>query len=122
MVNAPAGNTVAAAEHTLALMLALSRNIPDANQSVKGGQWRRSAFMGIEVRNKTLGIAGLGRVGTEVAHRAQGFGMRLVGYDPFIPPDYAQRLGVEMMSLDESWPSPTSSLSTLPLPTAPTTL
>ena len=101
VVNAPAGNTVAAAEHTLALMLALSRNIPDANQSVKSGQWRRSAFMGVEVRNKTLGIAGLGRVGTEVARRAQGFGMRLVGYDPFIPPDYAQRLGVEMMSLDE---------------------
>ena len=101
VVNAPAGNTVAAAEHTLALMLALSRNIPDANQSVKGGQWRRSAFMGVEVRNKTLGIAGLGRVGTEVARRAQGFGMRLLGYDPFIPPDYAQRLGVEIMSLDE---------------------
>ena len=78
VVNAPAGNTVAAAEHTLALMLALSRNIPDANQSVKGGQWRRSAFMGVEVRNKTLGIAGLGRVGTEVARRAQGFGMRLL--------------------------------------------
>ena len=66
VVNAPTGNTVAAAEHTLALMLALARNIPDAHHSVKGGEWRRSAFMGIEVRNKTLGIAGLGRVGTEV--------------------------------------------------------
>ncbi|MCH2519820.1 MAG: phosphoglycerate dehydrogenase [Dehalococcoidia bacterium] len=101
VVNAPTGNTVAAAEHTLALMLALARNIPEAHRSVKGGEWRRSAFMGIEVRNKTLGIAGLGRVGTEVARRAQSFGMRLVGYDPFISPDHASRLGVELLTLDE---------------------
>jgi len=101
VVNAPTGNTVAAAEHTLALMLALARNIPDAHHSVKGGQWRRSAFMGVEVRNKTLGIAGLGRVGTEVARRAQSFGMRLLGYDPFVAPEYARRLGVELMSLDD---------------------
>ncbi|MCH8282845.1 MAG: phosphoglycerate dehydrogenase, partial [Chloroflexi bacterium] len=100
VVNAPTGNTVAAAEHTMALMLALARNIPDAHHSVKGGEWRRSAFMGIEVRNKTLGIAGLGRVGTEVARRAQSFGMRLLGYDPFVSPDYALRLGVELMPLD----------------------
>ena len=73
VVNAPTGNTVAAAEHTLALMLALSRNIPSAHQSLLEGQWRRSAFVGIEVRNKTLGIAGLGRVGTEVARRAPKF-------------------------------------------------
>ena len=101
VVNAPTGNTVAAAEHTLALMLALSRNIANANQSMKEGQWRRSAFMGIEVRNKTLGIAGLGRVGTEVARRAQSFGMRLLGYDPFLSPDHAARLGVELMDLGE---------------------
>ena len=74
---------MAAAEHTMALMLALSRNIPSAHQSMKEGQWRRSAFMGIEVRNKTLGVVGLGRVGSEVARRAQSFGMRLVAYDPF---------------------------------------
>ena len=101
VVNAPTGNTVAAAEHTLALMLALARNIPEAHRSVKGGEWRRSAFMGIEVRNKTLGIAGLGRVGTEVARRAQSFSMRLVGYDPFISPDHANRLSVELLTLDE---------------------
>jgi D-3-phosphoglycerate dehydrogenase len=101
VVNAPTGNTVAAAEHTLALMLALSRNIAAANQSMKQGEWKRSAFMGIEVRNKTLGIAGLGRVGTEVARRAQGFGMRLVGYDPFLTPDHASRIGVELMTLEE---------------------
>ena len=101
VVNAPTGNTVAAAEHTIALMLAMSRNIPNANQSMKEGQWRRAAIMGIEVRNKTLGIAGLGRVGTEVARRAQSFGMRLVGFDPFVAPEYARRLGVELLTLDE---------------------
>jgi D-3-phosphoglycerate dehydrogenase len=93
VVNAPTGNTVAAAEHTLALMLALSRNIPHAHQSLKEGEWRRSAFIGAEVRNKTLGIVGLGRVGSEVARRAQSFGIRLVACDPFVAPDYARRLG-----------------------------
>ena len=101
VVNAPTGNTVAAAEHTLALMLSLARNIPSAHQSLKEGQWRRSAFMGIEVRNKTLGIAGLGRVGSEVARRAQSFGMRLVAYDPFVSPDYASRLGVELLPMEQ---------------------
>ena len=101
VVNAPTGNTVAAAEHTMALMLALSRNIANANQSMKEGQWRRSAFMGIEVRNKTLGIAGLGRVGTEVARRAKSFGMRLLGYDPFLAPDHAAQIGVELVDLEE---------------------
>ena len=100
VVYAPTGNTIAAAEHTIALMLALSRNIAEANQSMKEGQWKRSAFMGIEVRNKTLGIAGLGRVGTEVARRAQSFGMRLVGFDPFVAPEYARRLGVELLTLE----------------------
>lgn len=101
VVNAPTGNTVAAAEHTLALMLALSRNIPYAHQSLKAGEWRRSDFVGIEVRNKTLGIIGLGRVGSEVALRAKSFGMRLVAYDPFVAPDYARRQGIELLSLEE---------------------
>ena len=101
VVNAPTGNTVAAAEHTLALMLALSRNIPYAHQSVRGGEWRRSAFMGVEVRNKTLGIVGLGRVGSEVARRAKSFDMRLVAFDPFVTPEYARRQGVELLSMEE---------------------
>ena len=101
VVNAPTGNTVAAAEHTLALMLALSRNIPSAHQSMKEGEWRRSAFMGVEVRDKTLGIVGLGRVGSEVARRAQSFGMRLVAYDPFVAPEYAGRLGAQLLTFDE---------------------
>ena len=102
VVNAPIGNTVAAAEHTVALMLALARNVPQAYASMKDGQWQRSAFMGIEVRNKTLGIIGLGRVGSEVARRAASFGMRLVAYDPFVAPDFASRLGVTVVSLDEA--------------------
>ena len=101
VVNAPTGNTVAAAEHTMALMLALSRNVPSAHQSLKSGEWKRSAFMGVEVRNKTLGICGLGRVGSEVARRAQSFDMKLVGYDPFVSPDYAKRMGIDLLSLEE---------------------
>ncbi len=101
VVNAPTGNTVAAAEHTMALMLALSRNVPTAHQSLKSGEWKRSQFMGVEVRNKTLGVCGLGRVGSEVAHRAQSFDMRLVGYDPFVSPDYARSKGIELLSLEE---------------------
>ena len=100
VVNAPAGNTIAAAEHTMSLMLALARNLPQAHQSVKQGKWERSSFMGIEVRNKTLGVIGLGRVGSEVARRAQSFAMRLIAYDPFVSPDYARILGVELVSLD----------------------
>ena len=104
VVNAPIGNTVAAAEHTLALMLALARNVPQAYASMKEGQWQRSAFMGIEVRNKTLGIIGLGRVGSEVARRAGSFGMRMIAFDPFVAPDFAARLGVTTMTLDELLP------------------
>ncbi|MBC7345241.1 MAG: phosphoglycerate dehydrogenase, partial [Clostridia bacterium] len=72
VVNAPEGNTIAAAEHTLAMMLALARNIPQANQLLKAGKWERKRFMGVELRNKVLGIVGLGRIGSEVAKRARG--------------------------------------------------
>ena len=101
VVNAPTGNIVAAAEHTFGLILALSRNIAHAHQSLRQSEWRRSEFVGIEVQNKTLGIVGLGRVGSEVARRAQSFGMRLVAFDPFVAPDYARRMGVSVVSLDE---------------------
>ena len=97
VVNAPTGNTVAAAEHTIALLLAMARNVPQAHHSLKEGKWTRSAFIGIEVRNKTLGIIGLGRVGSQVARRAQSFGMRLLAYDPFVAPDYARMLAVELV-------------------------
>ena len=101
VVNAPAGNTIAAAEHTLALILALARNLPQAHQALKDGQWKRSSFVGVEVRNKTLGIIGLGRVGSEVARRAQSFAMRLIAFDPFVSPDYARILGIELVPLAE---------------------
>lgn len=101
VVNAPAGNIVAAAEHSLALMLSLARNIPQAYSSMNDGKWQRSLFMGVEVRGRVLGIVGLGRVGTEVATRARAFGMDLLACDPFVSPDYADRLSVELVSLDD---------------------
>lgn len=101
VVNAPTGNTISAAEHTIALMLALARHIPQANASLKSGAWRRSDFMGTEVRNKTLGIIGLGNVGSEVARRAKGLEMELIGHDPFISADYAHNLQVELVSLEQ---------------------
>ncbi len=100
VVNAPTGNTVAAAEHTIAMMLALARNIPQAHESLRRGEWTRSAFTGVEVRNRVLGVIGLGKVGTEVAHRARGLHMRVLGYDPFVSPDHATMLGVELADLE----------------------
>jgi len=100
VVNAPTGNTISAAEHTIALMLALARHIPQANAMLKSGVWQRSDFMGIEVRNKTLGIIGLGNIGSEVARRARGLEMKLTAYDPFISVDYAHNLQVELVPLE----------------------
>jgi len=101
VVNAPTGNTISAAEHTIALMLSLARHIPQANALLKSGVWQRSDFMGIEVRNKTLGIIGLGNVGSEVARRARGLEMKLIAYDSFISVDYAHNLQVELLSLEQ---------------------
>jgi len=101
VVNAPTGNTIAAAEHTIALMLALARHIPQADARLKSGVWQRSDYVGTELNNKTLGIIGLGNVGSEVARRAQSFEMRLVGYDPFVSPDYAHNLGVELLPMEQ---------------------
>ena len=91
VVNAPTGNTVSAAEHAIALMLALARNIPQANASLKSCEWKRNEFMGTELRGKTLGIIGLGNVGSEVAKRAQAFEMRLIGIDPLVSVEYAKK-------------------------------
>ena len=101
VVNAPTGNTIAAAEHTVALMLALARHVPQANTSMKHGEWKRSLFIGTEVRGKTLGIIGLGKVGSEVARRATSFDMHLLGYDPYVSTDHAKRLGLNLTSLEE---------------------
>ncbi len=101
VVNAPTGNTISAAEHTIALMLALARHIPQANTVLKTHVWRRNDFMGTELRDKTLGIIGLGNVGSEVAKRARGLQMRLVGYDPFVSVDYAKKLQVEIVPFED---------------------
>lgn len=101
VVNAPSGNTVAAAEHTIALMLSLARMIPQADASLRAGEWARSKFIGTEVRHKVLGLVGLGKVGTGVARRAQGLEMRVIAYDPFISQDYARNLGLEVVGLEE---------------------
>jgi D-3-phosphoglycerate dehydrogenase / 2-oxoglutarate reductase len=96
VVNAPQSNILSAAEHTLALMLAQARNVPQAHNALIAGSWERSRWQGVELYGKTLGIVGLGRVGTLVAQRASAFGMRLVAYDPYIAPNRAAQMGVEL--------------------------
>jgi D-3-phosphoglycerate dehydrogenase len=97
VVNAPQSNILSAAEHTLALLLAQARNVPQANADLRGGQWNRSRFEGIELHGKTLGIIGLGRVGVLVAQRANAFGMRLLAFDPFVSPERARQIGVSLI-------------------------
>src|SRR4051812_34583562 len=101
VVNVPGGNTISAAEHTMALLLALSRNVPQASASIKAGEWKRSEFTGTELHGKTLGLIGLGRIGREVARRALSFGMRVRGFDPFASEDYAKTLNITLGTLDE---------------------
>jgi D-3-phosphoglycerate dehydrogenase len=101
VVNAPGANSISVAEHAMALMLALARMVPAADQAMKGGKWEKKRFLGTELKGKTLGIAGLGRIGQEVAIRARSFGMKIVAHDPFISKEIAQSLGVELVSLDE---------------------
>lgn len=101
VANAPEGNTLAATEHTMAMMLSLARNIPQATASLKKGEWKRSKFMGVELNDKVLGIMGFGRIGREVAKRAQAMEMKCIAYDPFITKERAASLGVEMVPLDE---------------------
>lgn len=101
VVNSPGGNTIAATEHAMALLLSLSRNIPQANSSLKEGKWNRSAFTGVQVMGKTLGVIGLGRIGGEVARRAQGFKMQVLAYDPFLSSEGATQQGVRLVTLDE---------------------
>ena len=95
VANAPQSNIVAAAEHTIALMLALARNVPQAHASLTSGKWERSRFGGVEVYEKTLGVLGFGRIGQLVAARARAFGMRIVAFDPFVSPERFRELGAE---------------------------
>lgn len=97
VVNAPQSNVLSAAEHTMALLLAQARNVPQAHVALKHGSWEREKWQGVELHGKTLGIVGLGRVGTLVAQRASAFGMRLVAYDPYVAPARAAQMGVDLV-------------------------
>jgi len=101
VVNAPDGNTIAAAEHTIAMMMSLARNIPQACNTLRSGKWDKKSFMGVELRDKVLGVIGLGRIGSAVAKRAQGLEMRVVAFDPYLTEDKAQMLGTQLLPLDE---------------------
>ena len=102
VINSPEGNTVSTAEHTIAMICALARNIPQAHASlVRDGRWERSRFTGVQLAGKVLGIVGLGRVGSEVARRAAALEMRVLGYDPFIGEERAKRLGVRLATVEE---------------------
>ena len=101
VINSPDGNTIAATEHTFAMMLAVSRNIPQANATMHGGGWDRKKFLGVQLSGKTLGVIGLGKIGAGVAKRAQSFYMNVIAYDPFVSSERAESLGVKLVELDE---------------------
>ncbi len=101
VVNAPTGNTIAAAEHTLALLYGLARNIAAADASVRRGEWKRSQFTGVELRGRTLGIVGLGKIGQAIAVRARAMEMLVIASDPFVTPEQAANLGVDLVSFDD---------------------
>ncbi len=101
VMNAPDGNTITTAEHTIALLVALARRVPQANTSLKSGKWERKSFIGTELQGKTLGIIGLGRIGRVVASRARALGMKIVAYDPFIAPEQTRDLEIETASFDD---------------------
>lgn len=101
VMNTPEGNMITTAEHAMALMLSMARNIPQANSSLKSGKWTPKQFMGVELYKKTLGIIGLGRIGTAVAERAKAFSMKILVHDPYISKEHAQKVGVETVELKE---------------------
>jgi D-3-phosphoglycerate dehydrogenase len=101
VMNTPGGNTITTAEHTISLLLSLARKLPQATASLKGKKWEKSKFMGTEVYNHTLGIIGIGQIGSVVADRAKGLKMNVIAYDPFISPEKASMLGIELVTLDE---------------------
>ncbi|MEE8456528.1 MAG: phosphoglycerate dehydrogenase, partial [Acidimicrobiia bacterium] len=119
VVNAPNANTISAAEHTMALLLAQARRVPEADRSLREGRWDRKKFSGVELHGKTLGVLGLGKIGTLVAQRASSFGMRIVAHDPYVSTERAKRLGVEMLTLDEVFA--VADMLTIHLPRTPQT-
>ncbi len=119
VVNSPEGNTTAAAEHTVAMMMSLARQIPVADTSMKKNEWKRSSFMGFELFNKTLGIVGLGKIGSRVGKIAQAIGMKIVTYDPFVSQEVVSKLGFKLVSIDDIWKE--SDVITFHVPKTPET-
>ncbi|KAI8016427.1 hypothetical protein LOK49_LG05G03397 [Camellia lanceoleosa] len=119
VVNAPTANTIAAAEHGIALLTAMARNIAQSNASVKAGKWQRSKYVGVSLVGKTLLVMGFGKVGSEVARRARGLGMQVIAYDPYAPADRARAIGVELVTFDEAISA--ADFISLHLPLTPTT-
>lgn len=103
VMNTPGGNTISTAEHTMALMLSMCRNIPQSNISLLNGKWERKNFSGTELHGKTLGIIGLGKIGREVAKRAEAFGMKIIGYDPLLSSDVAKDFSISLVDLEQIW-------------------
>ncbi|XP_073008124.1 D-3-phosphoglycerate dehydrogenase 1, chloroplastic-like [Typha latifolia] len=119
VVNAPTANTVAAAEHGIALLAAMARNVAQADASMKEGKWQRNKYVGVSLVGKTLAVMGFGKVGTEVARRAKGLGMHVIAHDPYAPADRARAIGVELVSFDEAMSS--SDFISLHMPLTPAT-
>src|SRR4030066_1903396 len=101
VMNTPGGNTITTAEHTIALLVSMARQIPQATASMKAGRWEKKKFMGVELFNKTLGVVGIGNIGGQVAKMAHGIGMNVIAYDPFLNEERAKNLGVKVVELDE---------------------
>ncbi|KAI3442536.1 D-3-phosphoglycerate dehydrogenase [Psidium guajava] len=119
VVNAPTANTVAAAEHGIALLAAMARNVAQADASIKAGKWERSKYVGVSLVGKTLAVMGFGKVGSEVARRAKGLGMTVIAHDPYAPADRARAMGVELVSFDQA--IATADFLSLHMPLTPTT-
>ncbi|KAI4329433.1 hypothetical protein L6164_021696 [Bauhinia variegata] len=119
VVNAPTANTIAAAEHGIALLAAMARNVAQADASMKAGKWQRSKYVGVSLVGKTLAVMGFGKVGSEVARRAKGLGMNVIAHDPYAPADRARAIGVDLVSFDEA--ISTADFISLHMPLTPTT-
>ncbi|KAI4355883.1 hypothetical protein L6164_004612 [Bauhinia variegata] len=119
VVNAPTANTIAAAEHGIALLAAMARNVSQADASMKAGKWQRSKYVGVSMVGKTLAVMGFGKVGSEVARRAKGLGMNVIAHDPYAPADRARAVGVDLVSFDEA--ISTADFISLHMPLTPTT-
>ncbi len=119
VINTPEGNTISAAEHTIALITSLARNIPNAHHSTRSGSWERSKFLGVELYKKSLGILGLGRIGREVARRARAMGMYVLAYDPYVSPEQGKKMGLEIVGLNNLLQE--ADFLTLHLPDIPST-